>query len=92
MRVGLALAAEEAGNPVERLTLAEVAGELRACGFDVVVAERYAMLYRHQPGLPSRVLSTPALLPMARGALTLFNGLAGRIGNKLALQAVRSHQ
>jgi SAM-dependent methyltransferase len=89
VRVGLALEREEAGNQVRRLDLDEVAGTLRAAGLEILVAERYATLYRHEPGPASRLLSRRRLLPLARQAQLVAGGLAGRFGNKLTVQARR---
>ena len=89
VRLGLAQEREEAGNRVERLGLADVCAEVRAQGFEIMAAERYGMLYRHEPGLPSRLLSARVLLPAARGALIAANRAAGRFGNRLTVQAVR---
>lgn len=89
VRVGLALEREEAGNRVARLTLDDVAGRLRAAGFRVVEARRYALLYRHEPGPVARALSSRLLLPVARAALDAADLALGRVGNKLTVQAVR---
>jgi ubiquinone/menaquinone biosynthesis C-methylase UbiE/uncharacterized protein YbaR (Trm112 family) len=89
VRLGLAEASEEAGNPVRRLTLDEITSELRAHGFRPVQPHRYAMYYRHWPGRAMRLLSQPVVLPLAKGAFGIVNRLAGRHGNKLAVQAVR---
>jgi hypothetical protein len=48
------------------------------------------MVYRHEPGRASRVLSQPGLRKITVAALQAFNALAGEIGNKLSLQAVRT--
>lgn len=90
VRAGVALEREEAGNRVARLTEAEVCGALLRCGFRVVHAERYGMFYRHVPGLPSRVLSTPGLFQLTKAVLRLANSVGGRLGNKLAVVAVRT--
>jgi hypothetical protein len=58
-------------------------------GFRVERAERYGMLYRHEPGALSRALSREHVLPLAVGGLRLANAVAGRFGNKLAVVAVR---
>jgi SAM-dependent methyltransferase len=87
--LGLALEHENAGNRVARLTLEDISNGLAVRGFRSVLAERYAMYYRHDPGSAMRLLSMPALLPMAIGAVRLANRFAGRFGNKLAVQAVR---
>jgi ubiquinone/menaquinone biosynthesis C-methylase UbiE len=89
VRLGIAEANEEAGNPVARLELDALAARLEAQGMRVTVASRYAMYYAHRPGAPSRLFSRPATLPLARRALDAFNRVAGSIGNKLTVQAVR---
>lgn len=89
VRIGLALEYEEAGNRVARLTTQEIADELRARGFRVVHATRYAMYYGHEPGRPSRWLSSGTLFPVARAGFRGLNAVVGRLGNKLTVQAVR---
>jgi ubiquinone/menaquinone biosynthesis C-methylase UbiE/uncharacterized protein YbaR (Trm112 family) len=89
MRLGLAERIEEAGNIVRRLTLAEIVSELAAHGFEPVAPHRYAMYYRHWPGRAVRMLSRPGLLPLATAGFLIANRLAGRFGNKLAVQAIR---
>jgi hypothetical protein len=54
-----------------------------------VRSERYAMVYRHEPGRASRLLSAPLLFPLVRAGLTAFNAVAGRVGNKFTVQAIR---
>jgi SAM-dependent methyltransferase len=89
VRLGLALEREDAGNVVARLTLEEVRETLAACGFRAERASRYAMFYRHEPGVAMRVLSRPLLLPVAKLGWRAANLAAARAGNKLAVQAVR---
>jgi len=89
VRTRLALEREEAGNQVRRLTLDEVTGTLRAHGFRIVRAERYAMLYRHEPGIVSRALSRRRVRPLAVRAVRALDPIGARIGNKLTVQAVR---
>jgi hypothetical protein len=89
VRLRLADEVEEAGNPVRRLTLEEIRAELTARGFRTLRPHRYAMYYRHWPGRAMRVLSAPVLLPLAKASLNLLNRVAGRYGNKLAVQALR---
>ena len=89
VRLGLALEREEAGNRVARLTTGEVARELASHGFRILRAERYAMLYRHEPGLPMRALSLPLVFPLARAGLLAVNRLVGRFGNKLVVVGVK---
>jgi len=88
-RIGLAQRVEEAGNRVERLSLAVVAAELQRSGFAVVHTERYAMYYRHRPGSVFAALSFPGVFPITRLGWTASNALFGRVGNKLTVQAVR---
>ena len=88
-RVGLSEHYEEAGNFIARLDPEALASEVSAAGFEVVKNERYAMVYRHEPGLATRVLSQPVLRDVTVAALRAFNAVAGGIGNKLTLQAVR---
>ena len=88
-RIGLAEHYEEAGNFIARLDPKQVAAEVSAAGFEVVKNERFAMVYRHEPGRPARILSQPGLRAIMRGGLVAFNAAAGAVGNKLALQAVR---
>ncbi|HEY2741432.1 MAG TPA: methyltransferase domain-containing protein [Gaiellaceae bacterium] len=88
-RVGLAEHYEEAGNVIARLDAETLAAEVAAAGFEVVKSERYAMVYRHEPGRATLVLSQPGLRNLTVTALQAFNAIAGGIGNKLTLQAVR---
>lgn len=88
-RVGLAELVEEAGNRVERLSIHATSSALAQHGFRVVHARRYALLYRHTPGAASRVLSMSAVFPTARRALRAAALVAGPVGNKLTVQAVR---
>jgi SAM-dependent methyltransferase len=89
VRIGVALEREEAGNTVERLTLDRVSRTLSANGFRTVRSNRYAMFYRHEPGWLARALSTGPLLPVAVAALRTANAIAGPLGNKLVVQALR---
>lgn len=89
VKVGLSEHYEEAGNFIARLDPESLAAEVSAAGFHVVKNERYAMVYRHEPGRASRVLSQPGLRMVTVIALQAFNAVAGGIGNKLALLAVR---
>jgi SAM-dependent methyltransferase len=90
VRLRVSTKQEEAGNPVARLDLDEVVQAVRSHGFRPLHAHRYAMFYRHWPGPAMRALSSPALAPVARGLYTLANRAAGRLGNKLTVQAVRA--
>ena len=89
IRLGLALEREEAGNRVERLRPEAVTAALRAAGFNVVQADRYAMYYHHVPGKLTAFLSRRPLLPVAIMGWQLANGVIGRFGNKLSIAAVR---
>jgi 2-polyprenyl-3-methyl-5-hydroxy-6-metoxy-1,4-benzoquinol methylase len=90
VRLGLARAYEEPGNPVARIRPAEVEAALLASGFDVIRTQRYAMYYRHQPGQVFRFLSNPRVMPIARAATHAVNLVAGQWGNKVAVKALRS--
>lgn len=89
VRVGLAQEIEDAGNRVARLRASSVMAVLAEQGFRTVTVARYAMFYRHEPGWVSHLLSAPGLFAAARGAVALVNGIAGRLGNKLTVQAIR---
>ncbi len=89
VRLGLALEREEAGNRVARVTLEEMAAVLETQGFQVVHGDRYAMYYQHEPGRVCAALSAPGVFALSRAAWRLSNRLAGRLGNKLTVQAVR---
>jgi ubiquinone/menaquinone biosynthesis C-methylase UbiE/uncharacterized protein YbaR (Trm112 family) len=88
--LGVAEAEEEAGNRVQRLTLDEITTELSARGFQPVRPHRYAMYYRHWPGGLMKVLSAPLVLPLVKAAFKMVNRAAGRFGNKLTVQALRT--
>jgi SAM-dependent methyltransferase len=88
-RVHLAEHVEEAGNFIARIDPEQLAERIGAAGFEIVRNERYALVYRHVPGSYARFLSRPVLRQLTRGAHGAFNAVAGRIGNKLTLQAVR---
>lgn len=89
VRVGLSTETEEAGNRVERIEPAAIVSALERNGFSVVRCERYAMVYRHEPGRAARLLSSRPIRPVVRFAIEGFNALLGGIGNKLTVQAVR---
>lgn len=89
VKLGLALAREEAGNRVARLRLADVCGVLRSKGYAIARAQRYAMYYRHEPGPVMEALSLQPLLPLAEAGYAGLNAVIGRAGNKLVVQAVR---
>jgi SAM-dependent methyltransferase len=85
----LSVETEEAGNRVERVDPTAIVGALERNGFSVVRCERYAMVYRHEPGRAARLLSRRPLRPLVRFTIDGFNSLLGRLGNKLTVQAVR---
>jgi len=85
----LSVETEEAGNRVERVDPAAIVAALERNGFSVERCERYAMVYRHEPGRAARLLSRRPLRPLVRLAIGGFNALLGGIGNKLTVQAVR---
>jgi len=87
---GLALEQEEAGNRVARLDLDEVVQMFAESGFSVVRAERFPMLYRHKAGVLSRAFSRPLLFEPAKAAYRMSAVIAGRAGNKLTVQAIRT--
>ena len=89
MRLGLAQAVEESGNPVMRLTVEEIDRELELHAFRSIRPHRYAMFYRHLPGMPMHVFSKPVLRSLAMRTFNLGNRIFGHFGNKLAVQAVR---
>jgi SAM-dependent methyltransferase len=89
IRLGLALETEEAGNRVARLEPSEVGAFLKARGFRVLRAERYAMYYPHHPGAVFSLLSRPFVFPVARAGWRLANALLGRFGNKMVVVAER---
>lgn len=89
VKLGLALEVEEAGNRVGRVESTEIASALASSGFSVTRARRYAMYYKHDPRLTSKLLSLPVVLPVARAAYLSADALIGRAGNKLTMQATR---
>jgi len=89
VKVGLSVDVEEAGNRVARLRLQEITEALEIHKFRITTSERYAMLYRHEPRLAMKLLSMPGLFSGTTLAWRGLNGLIGRIGNKLTVQAVR---
>jgi ubiquinone/menaquinone biosynthesis C-methylase UbiE/uncharacterized protein YbaR (Trm112 family) len=89
IRLGLAREWEESGNRIARQSLDELVGHVRAAGFRIVRAERYALYYRHRPGRLTKALSLPLALPLARAAWRLVDRLLGRAGNKLVVVALR---
>jgi SAM-dependent methyltransferase len=89
VKVGLSVEYEEAGNRVARVSGDEIGDVLDAAGFEVIRAERYAMLYRHEPGPTLRFLSRRRVRGLAQTAWRAGNALTGRFGNKLTVQAIR---
>jgi SAM-dependent methyltransferase len=89
VRLRLSETREDAGNDVARVDPNAIASTLEAAGFEIVRKRRYAMVYRHEPGRASALLSFPPLFQGARGALHSFNAVLGGLGNKLTVQAVR---
>lgn len=89
VRAGISADYEEAGNRVERLRVGDVRRELEGSGFRIAHAGRYGMYYTHHAGIPARLLSRRVPLSGAKAAVRSFNRLAGRIGNKLTVQAMR---
>jgi ubiquinone/menaquinone biosynthesis C-methylase UbiE/uncharacterized protein YbaR (Trm112 family) len=89
VRLGLSVEREEAGNRVARMSMPEIADVLRGAGFEIAKAERYAMLYQHEPGAPTRFLSLSGVQALARSGWRMGNAAIGRFGNKLTVQALR---
>lgn len=92
VRAGMALDREEAGNAVARLTTNGVVELLQSNGFRPLVAERYAMYYRHEPGWVFRALSGRPVFPIVRTAWRVTNGVLGWAGNKMVVVAERVPQ
>lgn len=89
IRLGLADEREAAGNRVARFAPEEIARGLRRSGFRLVHSERYAMYIRHQPGPFSRLFGRPCVFRGATVVWLLTNIILGRIGNRLAVVALR---
>jgi ubiquinone/menaquinone biosynthesis C-methylase UbiE len=89
IRAGIALVEEPVGNKVARLESRRVMALLREAGMRVVGADRYAMFYRHEPGVAMRLMSRRRLRPIAQVAIAGFNSVLGGVSNKLAVRAVR---
>jgi len=89
MKVGLALEFEDAGNRVERMEAKAIGARLEENGFKILTSRRYAMFYRHRPGAPTRALSLPGLLSLAKLVSLAGIRVSGRFGNKLTVQAAR---
>ncbi len=90
VRAGISLEREEAGNRVARLDPASVAERLHDAGFASVVADRYAMFYRHEPGRIFSLLSRRGIFPLVRAGWRVANKVVGRYGNKVAIVAERA--
>lgn len=90
IRIGVAGEYEDAGNRVARMSVGELRETLQARGFSIVHAERYGMFYRHEPKGAMRAFSRRRLLALAQASVLTGNALAGGIGNKLSVQAVRT--
>jgi SAM-dependent methyltransferase len=88
-RLRLSEGREDAGNEVARVDPNAIASMLEASGFEIVRKRRYAMVYRHEPGRASALLSVPPVFQIARAGLNGFNAVLGGLGNKLTVQAVR---
>jgi SAM-dependent methyltransferase len=87
--LGLAQTAEESGNRVMRLEPRDVLGIVQPLGFERLAAGRYAMYYRHQPGVVFRLLSRPGLFQLATAGWRLANAILGRFGNKMVVVGER---
>lgn len=89
VRAGVALEREDAGNLVARMMPTEVIDTLSAAGFRPLVAQRYAMFYRHEPGVVFRMLSHRWIFPIVRWGWRLGNTLLAKVGNKMVVVAER---
>ncbi len=89
VRAGLALDREVAGNVVARLGTSEVVDVLQSAGFRPLVAKRYAMYYKHEPGAAFRALSRWPIFPLVRAGWQIGNKLIGWAGNKMVVVAER---
>ncbi len=90
VRAGFALDREPAGNRVARFRIAELTDALQRNGFVVTSAKRYAMVYRHEPGAPSTLLSLPVMYPLSKAVWRVASALFGRFGNKMVVVAERA--
>lgn len=90
IRLRLAQETEDAGNRVARLEPSEVAAFLEKRGFKILRADRYAMYYRHQPGVLFRLMSLPIVFWVVRLSWQLTNAAIGRFGNKMVVVAERA--
>ena len=92
MKVGLSEKVEEAGNQVARMNVREILSRLENEGFQPIVVSRFAIVYRHVPGRLSRLLSHQPMFSVLRSFYGVFNLVAGGVGNKLTVQAVRRNE
>ena len=83
VQFGVAQDREEAGNRVARTRPADIVELLEPDGFRPLVAERYAMYYRHQPGRVFEALSRRYLFPIVVAGWRFANAVIGRAGNKM---------
>ncbi len=89
VRVGLAFEWEEAGNRIARMDPDAITGRLGSRGFRTVDSQRYGMYHGHVAGRIARGLSRERLVGPSTTALREVNRIAGALGNKLAVKAVR---
>jgi SAM-dependent methyltransferase len=89
VRAGLAREREDAGNIVFRLSPDTVVGWVEAAGYRPLVSERYAMYYRHKPGIVTDLLSARWSFPLTRLLWHVGNRAVGRAGNKMVVVAER---
>lgn len=87
--IGISEQREESGNEVIRFRPTDLERELERAGFAIVRSRRFAVFYRHVPGPPIRLLSTRFAFRIATIGLRTANRVAGELGNKLSIQAVR---
>lgn len=92
IRLGLAPEQEEAGNRIGRMDPAETEALLARSGFRGELDERCATYYHQIPGRTIRLTSRGRLLPLAMRALQSVDRVAGGLGNKLTVQAVRNDE
>jgi ubiquinone/menaquinone biosynthesis C-methylase UbiE len=80
---------EEAGNRVARLQSDKVAGTFLNQRFRITNADRYAMYYKHIPGRAFERLSGDLIFPFSVVAWRFINRIFGKVGNKMAVVAIR---
>jgi uncharacterized protein YbaR (Trm112 family) len=88
VRLGLSIDVEGAGNRVARLEPGAIADVLAGHGY-AATAQRYAMVYRHEPGAVMRAASRPGAASLYRGMVRASNAAIGRWGNKLNVTGLR---